>query len=210
MILKFCKRILTKVLNTPLDYKNVSVQGQVSGIHNVNFKGGNKIGSNCNFSGEITVDYRTTLGNNNYLHGKIQVGKYCQFGADVALHATNHPSTYLSTYINKNLFNGELKSLKQEGKIIVGHDVWLGHSVVIVGNVNIGNGAIIAAGAVVTKDVEPFSLVAGVPSKKIKMRFSDEIIEEIQELKWWDMNDEELENKKALFFRNLKDLKTIY
>ena len=73
----------------------------------------------CNFSGSIKLGYGTTLGYNNFLHGDIEVGKYCQFGADVALHATNHPMNYLTTYINANIFEGELKQLKEQKRFYV-------------------------------------------------------------------------------------------
>jgi acetyltransferase-like isoleucine patch superfamily enzyme len=144
------------------------------------------------------------LGYNNFLHGNITIGKYCQIGADVAIHSTNHPVHYMSTYIGKDLFNGALKELKETKKITIGHDVWIGHNAIIVGDVTIGNGAIIASGSVVTKDVTPYIVVGGVPAKEIKKRFSKHIIDEIEALAWWDMNATELEKNKALFFRNLE------
>jgi virginiamycin A acetyltransferase len=117
---------------------------------------------------------------------------------------------FLSTYINKNLFNGELKQLKQIKQITIGNDVWIGHNAIIVGEVNVGNGAIIAAGSVVTKDIPPFSIVAGVPAKVIKKRFSNEIINEIEFLKWWDFSKEELIQIKNLFFKDFNKISSIY
>ena len=72
----------------------------------------------ANFSGDIKIGYATTLGYNNLLGGHITIGKYCQVGVDVALHASNHPMNHMTTYINQNLFNGALKTLKQENKIV--------------------------------------------------------------------------------------------
>ena len=88
--------------------------------------------------------------------------------ADVAIHTTNHPIHYLSTYINKRLFEGALSTLKENKKTSIGHDVWIGHNAIILGGLTIGNGAIIASGSVVTKDVPAFSVVAGIPAKVIR------------------------------------------
>ena len=180
------------------------------GFMNIKFGGKNAIPERCNFSGNITIGYATTLGYNNFFGGEVIVGNYCQLGADVAIHTTNHPVSYMSTYINQNLFKGELKTLKETNKVTIGNDVWIGHNVIIVGNVTIGNGAILAAGCVVTKDVPPFTIVGGVPAKIIKKRFSDHIIQEIEALQWWNLSNIELEKIKPLFFKNFGTVNSIY
>ena len=207
---KFIKKILYYFLNVVEQRKEVILSGFSRGLQNVTFEGKNAVPDGCNFSGKIKIGYATTLGYRNLLGGTIAIGKYCQLGVDVALHATNHPISYMTTYINKNLFDGELKSLKQENVIAIGHDVWLGHGVVIVGNVTVGNGAIIAAGSVITKDVEPYAIVAGVPAKEIRKRFSDTIIQEIETLQWWDKSEQELEKIKPLFFKDFSNRHSIY
>lgn len=207
---KFIKKILLYFLNTIDEKENVTISGFSRGLQNVSFEGKNAVPDRCNFSGKIKIGYATTLGYNNLLGGTITIGKYCQLGADIALHATNHPINYMTTYINKNLFKGELKSLKQENKITIGNDVWIGHGVIVVGNVTIGNGAILAAGSVVTKDVAPYAVVAGVPAKEIKKRFSDAIIHEIETLQWWDLSEQELEKIKPLFFKDFTNRNSIY
>lgn len=209
-IRNFIKKIIYYFLNTPENKNGVLLSGFSRGLQNVVFEGKNAVPDLCNFSGKIKIGYATTLGYNNFLHGDIVVGKYCQIGANVAIHTTNHPTAYLSTYINKNLFNGELKELKEAKKVIVGNDVWMGHNVIIVGNVTIGNGAVLAAGSVVTKDVPPYTIVAGVPAKPIKKRFSDKIIQEIEALQWWDKSEVELEKIKPLFFKDFTNRESIY
>lgn len=206
----FIKKILYYFLNTTENKDGVIIAGLSKGIHNVTFDGKNTVSNGCNFSGKIHIGYATTLGSNNFFAGDINIGKYCQIGSDVAIHSTNHPIHYLSTYINANLFNGDLVRLKEMKKITIGNDVWIGHNVIIVGDVTIGNGAILAAGSVVTKDVAPFSIVAGVPAKQIKMRFSNQIIKEIEELKWWDLSVDKLEEIKPLFTINFLDKNSIY
>lgn len=207
---KLIKKIAYYFLNTPEKNDKVMFSGFSRGVQNVVFEGKNAVPDRCNFSGKIKLGYATTLGYNNFLHGNITIGKYCQLGADVAIHTTNHPTSYVTTYINQNLFNGELKALKEVKKVVIGHDVWIGHNVIIVGNVTIGNGAILAAGSVITKNVEPYTIVGGVPARKIKKRFSDTIIKEIEDLKWWDKSPAELEKLKPLFFKDFSNSNSIY
>ena len=75
---------------------------------------------------------------------------------------------------------------KNDDKTIIGNDVWVGYGATILRGVNIGNGAIIGAGAVVTKDVPPYAVVAGVPAKIIRFRFDDNKIDSLQKSNWWD------------------------
>lgn len=207
---KFIKKILYYFLNVVEQRKEVILSGFSRGLQNVTFEGKNAVPDGCNFSGKIKIGYATTLGYRNLFGGTISIGKYCQLGFDVALHATNHPISYMTTYINQNLFQGDLKQLKEENTITIGHDVWIGHGVIIVGNVTIGNGAILAAGSVITKDVEPYAIVAGVPAKEIRKRFSDTIIKEIETLQWWDKSEQELEKIKPLFFKDFSNRHSIY
>ena len=73
-----------------------------------------------------------------------------------------------------------------KGDIVIGNDVWIGYEAVIMAGVHIGDGAIVGTRAVVTKDVPPYTIVGGVPAKEIRKRFSSDMIEQIQALKWWD------------------------
>jgi virginiamycin A acetyltransferase len=209
-MLDLLRKVLYYILNRPQKKNKVTFFGFSRGLQNVSFEGKNAVPDRCNFSGKINIGFATTLGYNNFFGGDITIGKYCQIGSDVAIHTTNHPISFLSTYINKNLFNGELSYLKETKKVVIGNDVWIGHNVIIVGNVTIGNGAILAAGAVVTKDVAPYTIVAGVPAKPIKKRFSERIIQEIDDLKWWDLTETELEKIKPLFFKDFQNIESIY
>ncbi|GAB5400434.1 MAG: CatB-related O-acetyltransferase [Aureisphaera sp.] len=206
----FIRKVLYYFLNAPETTDKVSLTGFSRGVQNVIFEGANKVPDRCNFSGKIKLGYATTLGYNNFLHGNIEIGKYCQLGADVAIHTTNHPIHYMSTYINKNLFDGELSKLKEVKKVTIGHDVWIGHNAIIVGEVSIGNGAIVASGSVVTKDVAPYTIVGGVPAKELKKRFSDTVIQEIESLQWWNLSETELEKIKPLFFKDLNNANSLH
>lgn len=206
----FLKKVVMKTYDTIDYYENVSVIGHVSGLQYVNFEGKNAINDRCEFNGEITVGYATTLGKNNLYHGIISIGKYTQIGVDVAIHTQNHPIKYMTTYINHNLFKGELKSLKEKKSVEIGNDVWIGHGVTILGGVRIGNGAIVGAGSVVTKDIPAYTIASGVPAKVMKKRFHENIISQLEELKWWDKSDEELQQIKPLFLKDLSKLTDLY
>lgn len=79
------------------------------------------------------------------------------------------------------------------GDIVIGNDVWIGYEAVIMAGVHIGNGAIIAARAVVTKDVPPYTIVGGVPTRPIRKRFDEEVIRKLETLKWWDWSVEKIQ-----------------
>jgi len=199
-IYRIIKRILFRFLyHVEEDRSGALVRGRVSGVSNVSFEQPSAVvPDGCQFSGSITIGACSTLGYNNMLFGDVTIGRYCQLGADVALYATNHPISYMSTYINKMLFDGELKDLKEKHQIEVGHDVWIGH------------GAIIAAGAVVTGNVPPFTIVGGVPARVIKPRFSEKVQDEISQLEWWNKSEVELKALKPLFFKELTSVASLY
>ena len=134
-----------------------------------------------------------------------EIGKFCSIASGTKIGIAGHPSNLLSTnsifYLEKSL-NPKLKNeikYNPYSKITIGNDVWIGEKCLIMPGVNIGNGAIIAAHAVVTKDVPPYAIVGGVPAKVIKYRFSNDIIEKLQKICWWDMSDEEIISHKKIF-----------
>ena len=86
-----------------------------------------------------------------------------------------------------------------KGDIVIGNDVWIGYEAVVMAGVTIGDGAIIGARAVVTKDVPPYTIVGGVPAREIRRRFSDDVIARLLELKWWDWPAEQIQ-------RNIKNI----
>lgn len=210
MILKLIKKIINKILNSKEIDKNVVVQGEVKGLQNVQFEGESAVLSNSNFNGQIKVGYATTFGTHNYIHGDVEIGKYCQFGPFASINTFNHPIYHITTYINKRLLNGHMTQYKTNKRTIIGNDVWIGKNAIILGGVKIGNGAIIAAGAVVSSDVPAYHIVGGIPAKIIKPRFSNKIIAELQELQWWNKTNDEINELKELFDKDLIDRNSIY
>ena len=128
------------------------------------------------------------------------IGSFCSIGGHCGIGGGIHPSDRVSTspvflqgrnILGKNFANIHYEPSK---KVTIGNDVWIGEGVYIMPGLSIGDGAVIGAHAVVTKDVEPYSIVAGVPAKTIRKRFDDDAIKKLLELKWWDLSDEELSN----------------
>lgn len=113
--------------------------------------------------------------------------------------AANHRLSSVTTY-PFNVFGGawqentppHLKQLPFKGDTVIGNDVWIGRESVIMPGVKIGDGSIIAAYSIVTKDIEPYSVVGGNPAKFIKKRFDDELIELLLQTRWWDFAPEKL------------------
>ena len=126
---------------------------------------------------------------------KLKIGKFCSIacGAKFLFTSGNHAMQSLSTYPFPIFFeewNLDARNIcsawDNKGDIIIGNDVWIGYEAVIMAGVTIGNGAIIATRAVVTKNVPPYTIVGGVPTKIIRKRFDDATIERLENLRWWD------------------------
>jgi len=140
---------------------------------------------------------------------KLIVGKFCSIGNNVNIYlGGNHRSDWVTTYpfghIHKdkfNKFNG-LGHPSTKGDVIIGNDVWIGSNVTIMSGVNIGDGSVIANNSHVVKNIEPYSLVGGNPAKFIKYRFEKEQIEKLLEIKWWDWEDDKINNLTPLLCNN--------
>ena len=152
--------------------------------------------------------YSSSIGNYSYAQKNTsiwhtQIGKFCSISWNVSIgggehdfhRVTSHSILYAQMYgfIDNPLYN------RFEADCSIGNDVWIGAGAHILRDLAIGDGAVVAAGAVVTKDVEPYSIVAGVPAKKIGQRCDDDIIEELLQIKWWDFPEKYIKSNIQLF-----------
>ncbi len=134
-------------------------------------------------------------------HDRLMIGKFCSIacGAKFLFNSANHSLSSLSTYpfpIFYEEWGLDRKNVAEawdnKGDIVIGNDVWIGYEAVILAGVTVGDGAVIGARAMVTKDVPPYTIVGGVPAKPIRKRFSEETISDMLALKWWDWPKERI------------------
>ena len=162
-----------------------------------------KVDSECTLS-------RVTMGRYSYIGSgtritDTRIGNFCSIGGRCGIGGGIHPTDMVSTspafLKGHNILGKNFAEIPYEPSktVEIGNDVWIGEGVCIVSGVNIGDGAIIGAHAVVTKDVEPYSVVAGVPAMEIKKRFDDRIIDKMLKLRWWEWSDSKLEEYGDLF-----------
>ena len=160
--------------------------------------------SNCEMGDFSYVGSQTCV-------SRTKIGKFCSIASGVLINLGMHPARdYISTHpvfysrtfpgsFWSEAYSAEAQIFEEKSTVEIGHDVWIGARVVILPNVSIGTGAIIATGAVVTRDVEPYSIVGGVPGKVIRKRFDDETIARLLESRWWDLSIEDLKYNHQAF-----------
>ena len=133
---------------------------------------------------------------------RLVIGKYCSIacGAKFLLNSANHTLRSLSTYPFPIFYEAwgtpvsEVSSAwDNRGDIVIGNDVWIGYEAVILSGVHMGDGAIIGARAVVTRDVEPYTIMGGVPARPIRKRYDEETIQRLLALRWWDFPPEQMQ-----------------
>lgn len=132
----------------------------------------------------------------------VVIGNYCSIARNVSIQEYNHKLENVSNYhVSQNIFGQGLdRDLSSNGPIKIGHDVWIGAGAILLSGVTIGNGAVIGANAVVTKDIPAFAIAAGNPAKVIRYRFDREKIAELEKLKWWFWTREKVSNSEDFFF----------
>ena len=143
---------------------------------------------------------RNVLYHFSFIGDKLIIGKFCALsrGVKFIMNGANHKLTGFSTYPFE-IFGNSWKSVTPEpeeypfkGDTVVGNDVWIGYEAVIMPGVKVGDGAIIAAKSVVTKNIQPYTIVGGNPAKIIRQRFADEIVNILLEIAWWNWDVEKI------------------
>lgn len=147
----------------------------------------------------------TSIGKNSKI-SSTNLGKFCAISWNVTINAIEHPleNISISAFPYVPEIGNFVEIRTQERKIVdIGNDVWIGAHSVIMPGIKIGNGVVVGAGCVVTKDIPDYAIVVGVPSRILKFRFSKEIIEELLTIKWWDLNENIIKQNIKLFQEKL-------
>lgn len=205
------------MLKIRLKNKTLKVHFRAKASLSSRFMGHNKLSHHSFFSGEL--GYASYIGAYSLVDGKI--GKYCSIADHVSFLSLTHPvKEYVSThpcfyslkkqsgftYVKEQLFNEAPLMEGSSYSIEVGNDVYIGYGAIVIGPCKIGNGAVVAAGAVVTGNIPDYAIVGGVPAKIIRYRFTEEERAYLQELQWWDRSEEWIK-KYADSFRSVEMLR---
>lgn len=156
--------------------------------------------SRYSFISGSKIDDYTSIGRNSTIINS-QLGKFCSISWNVTIGATKHDYSRLTTHAFPYIKNYGFveKDSRFVVNTVIGNDVWIGANCVIMPGVKIGDGAVIGAGSVVTKDVGNFEIVYGVPARTRGFRFDDQTILEIQKMKWWDWEDKTIKKRIEIF-----------
>ena len=205
-----------------LKYRKLSVKigrGSCVDGKDTTFNGNNRIGIDSRFHG--VMGFGSYIGNNCEIDGII--GKFCSISSNVhtviGAHPTKefvstHPAFFSLkeqagfTYAKEQQFEESIFADNEKHHVIIGNDVWIGFGATLLSGIIVGNGAIIAAGAVVTHSVEPYSIVGGVPAKLIRRRFDVDDIVFLEKAKWWDRDVNWLKDN-ASAFSDIQELKKL-
>ncbi len=153
-----------------------------------------------------------------FIGDKLIIGKFCAIATDAKfiMNGANHKISGLSTFPFSIFRNGWEKVIPKPGELpykgdtVVGNDVWIGYDAIIMPGVHIGDGAIIAAKSVVTKDIPPYTIVGGNPAKIIKTRFNESTIEKLLKIEWWNWDVEKItKNLSIITGSNIEELEKI-
>jgi acetyltransferase-like isoleucine patch superfamily enzyme len=123
----------------------------------------------------------------------VVIGSFCSIADGVQIHGESHHSIHrASSYPFRFTMLGQREPGRGKGRVTIGNDVWIGSRAIILANVTIGDGAVVGAGAIVTRDVPPYAIVAGNPAKLIRYRFDPDIIAALSAIAWWNWPDEKI------------------
>ena len=169
---------------------------------------------NCTFGpyvelGDHCLAEETQFGAYTYLFGFNDVifatlGKFNSIATGVRINPVNHPIhdrvaahhlTYRAAHYGLGEDDAGLIQWRRERRVVTGNDVWLGHNSILMGGVTLGDGAVVAAGAVVTHDVAPYEIVGGVPARHIGWRYDEDTIAALLRIRWWDWSHAQLKER---------------
>ncbi|MEZ8107294.1 CatB-related O-acetyltransferase [Vibrio cortegadensis] len=207
----FIKWLIMRIMKISLHFNKVHFMKGSRFCRASKFEGYNSIGEDNNLT-DVSIGRGSYTGHNVRL-SSVKIGRFSSIASGVKNTTGNHPtSKYISThpaffsqgkaagftFSEKQLFN-ELNRLNNEYLVEIGNDVWIGEDVLILDGIKIGNGSIIGARSLVTKDIPPYSICVGTPAKVIKFRFKEKEIRNIESKKWWKWDFNKLKENSTKF-----------
>ena len=203
-ILRRFRSALLGQANCPQDKRYIGNRiGQNVKLGQAILEGENYLADDVYLVGDVRIGRYSTIGHHSTIHGKVSVGRYCQFAPHCAVYGASHSQHHITTYLNRRLFNGRLKEVAPLAPVSIGHDVWVGFGAIILPGVTVGTGAIIGAGAIVTKDVGDYCVAVGNPARVIRQRLDNDIAQLLLRWQWWNLSPEELTYYEELFMIDL-------
>ena len=158
------------------------------------------------YIGAQKIGKYTFIGMSSYIDkSTASIGRFCSIAMNARISLNNHPldrvSTHPFTYHKKYGFVSETEKIAgiNDKKTSIGNDVWIGANVTILAGVTIGDGAVLGANSLVTKDVEPYSIVNGTPATHVRFRFDEATVKKLLQSKWWDWEDDKIKKHLAEF-----------
>jgi phosphonate metabolism protein (transferase hexapeptide repeat family) len=157
-----------------------------------------EVGARTKVAESTFGDYSYVVNDSDIIY--TTVGKFCSIAAHTRINPGNHPLervalnhfTYRSSAYGMGDDDAAFFAWRRGFRVTLGHDVWIGHGAIVLPGVSIGDGAAIGAGTVVTKDVPPFTVLAGVPGRVVRPRFPPEVVAALLRIAWWDWTHERL------------------
>lgn len=180
---------------------------KTSAVKNSSLGSWTDIGPRVQIAESTVGDYTYFAGDASAIYSEI--GKYCSIASHVRINPGNHPKwrvtqhhcTYRKVQYGFDTVNDEdFFQWRREARVVIGHDVWLGHGAIVMPGIKIGTGAVVGSGAVVTKDIPPYGIAVGVPARVIKMRFDTDIVGKILKTEWWNWDREMMEERFKDFY----------
>lgn len=165
------------------------------------------------------LDGRISVGENTYgvsnqtvfmvrANDRVTIGKYCSFAPGVRIFPSGeHNFRLASTFPFYALMmdRGVDRDTYSKGEVVIGNDVWVGANVLILSGVTVGDGAVLAAGSVIVKDVEPYAIVSGVPAATLQYRFKPVVIEDLLRIRWWDWGEAVIRERVEDFYLDISE-----
>lgn len=172
-------------------------------ILNSNIDKTSRIGSGTQFVGSSIGRYSYTGSEGVFI--ETDIGAFCSIASNVISGGAKHPIDWVSCspvfHDGRNIMGKHFSKHEfcTSSKTYIGNDVWIGSRCIIKGGVNIGDGAVVGMGSIVTKDVPPYAIFAGNPARLIKMRFPEDIVRQLLSIKWWEWDDQKIQSYACYF-----------